>query len=186
MKKILFIACTALFAFSCNNSDDTKKEATPAETAKMSDAKPATYDYPYTLDRPYQNWQPGDQQHAVNVMKSLKAYETGDVTASMAAFGDSVELMFDYYHAKLSKDSLTKMFTKQRADTKSMTIKMDDWESVISSDKKSEWVTLWYKQIWTDQKGKTDSLGVINDAKIVNGKIVVLDEKIQHYAAAKK
>jgi hypothetical protein len=63
---------------------------------------------------------------------------------------------------------------------------MNDWESVISADKKDEWVTLWYKQIQTDKKGKTDSLGVVDDAKIVNGKIVLLDEKIQHYPVAKK
>jgi hypothetical protein len=63
---------------------------------------------------------------------------------------------------------------------------MDDWESVISSDKKSEWVTLWYKQTVTDKKGHIDSMSVVDDAKIVNGKIVVLDEKIQHLGPALK
>ncbi len=36
---------------------------------------------------------------------------------------------------------------------------MEDWESVISKDKKEEWVTLWYSQKWEDMKGKTDSSG---------------------------
>ncbi|MEI9958032.1 MAG: hypothetical protein WDM90_17405 [Ferruginibacter sp.] len=57
---------------------------------------------------------------------------------------------------------------------------MQDWESVISADKKEEWVTLWYKEYTTDKKGVVDSLGITNDAKIVNGKVVILDEKIQH------
>ena len=66
-----------------------------------------------------------------------------------------------------------------------MTVKMGDWESVISKDKKTEYVTMWYREIWTDKKGKTDSLAVIDDCKIVNGKIVELDEKIQHFPAKK-
>ena len=63
---------------------------------------------------------------------------------------------------------------------------MSDWESVIAADKSEEWVTLWYKQYQTDKKGVTDSLGVVDDCKIVNGKIVVLDEKIQHLGPPKK
>jgi hypothetical protein len=66
-----------------------------------------------------------------------------------------------------------------------VTVYMQDWESVISKDKQDEWVTLWYKQVWTDKKGKMDSMEVVNDAKIVNGKIVVLDEAIRHYPAKK-
>ncbi len=118
-------------------------------------------------------------------MKSLKAFETGDIAACMNGFGDTVEVFFDGYRAKLSHDSLMKQFTAQRANFGSMVIKMNDWESVISSDKKEEWVTMWYKQIETDKNGKADSLAVVDDAKIVNGKIVLLDEKIQHYPAKK-
>ncbi|HEY1017354.1 MAG TPA: hypothetical protein VGE25_00045, partial [Sediminibacterium sp.] len=64
-------------------------------------------------------------------------------------------------------------------------IKMEDFESVISKDKKDEYVTLWYKQIMTDNMGKTDSLAMINDFKIVNGKIVALSEAMRHYPAKK-
>ena len=63
---------------------------------------------------------------------------------------------------------------------------MQDWVSVISKDKKSEWVTLWYKQKWIDDKGKADSANMVNDAKFINGKITIFDEKVQHFAAAKK
>lgn len=189
MKKLFFISVTALFVMSCNNSDNTA--AKPGDTSKtafqtLPDTKTAELDYPYKLDQPYQNWQAGDQKHAVTAMKSLKNFETGDVAACMTGFGDSVDVRFDNYRAKLSNDSLKKQFTEQRAGYASLTIKMDDWESTISSDKKTEWVTMWYKEIWTDKKGKTDSLAVVDDCKIMNGKVVVLDEKIQHYPAAKK
>ncbi|MEP7141778.1 MAG: hypothetical protein ABI707_02850 [Ferruginibacter sp.] len=186
MKQILVIALLVFFAFGCNDSSSkTEKKATDSTstTAAASTEKP---DYPYSLTHPYGDWQPGDQAHAVNVMKSLKAYETGDISACVTAFGDSVELMFDGYRDKISNDSLKKMFTTSRNALSAMKIDMGDWESVISKDKKQEYVTLWYKEITTDKKGKTDSLSIVDDLKIMNGKIVELDQKIQHFPVAKK
>ena len=70
-------------------------------------------------------------------------------------------------------------------DLDSVKIKMDDWEPVISKDKKDQWVTVWYTQIMKDKKGKIDSLSVIDDAKIINGKIAILDEKVRHFPKSK-
>jgi len=178
------IACTAILAAGCNSNEP--KEDKPAAAAEVKSDAAVKYDYPYKLDKPYQNWQAGNQQHAITVMKSLKAFEAGDMTAAVAGFGDTVELRFDNYRARVSNDSLKKIFTDWRAQNASVVIKMDDWEPVISEDKKEEWVTLWYKEIHTDKKGKVDSLATIDDCKMVNGKIVVLDEKIQHYPAPAK
>ena len=143
-------------------------------------------DMPYPMHSAYENWQPGDPQHAVTVMKSLKAFQNGNINGAIEAFGDSVRVGFDNFQAKLSKDSLKATLTQSRAMSSTITIKMDDWESVISADKKSEWVTLWYKEIHTDKKGNVDSMGVVDDCKIMNGKIVVLDEKTQKLGPAKK
>lgn len=185
MKRIFFFACMAMAAAGCNNNTEDKDAKAADGAATTVAASTEKLDYPYTLSEPYKNWQPGSQQHVVTVMKGLKAFETGDINAAMSSFADTVEVVFDGYYAKLSNDSLKKDFIKQRAGYTSMTIKMQDWESVISADKKHEWVTMWYKQIWTDTKGKTDSLAIVDDAKIVNGKVVILDEKIQHYPAKK-
>ena len=179
MKRLLLFACISIFVTSCNNSGE-KTESKAADSTST-----AKYDYPYTLTEAYRDWQPGDQQHAVTAMKALKAFETGDMAGCVTNFADSVEVRFDYFQAKMSNDSLKKFFTTQRANYTSMTINMGDWESVISKDKKTEYVTMWYKQIWTDKNGKTDSLAVIDDCKIVNGKIAELDEKTQHYPAKK-
>jgi hypothetical protein len=56
--------------------------------------------------------------------------------------------------AKLSRDSLKAFFTSSWKDLASMKINMHDFESVISKDKKDEYVTLWYVQTVTDKKGK--------------------------------
>lgn len=177
MKRLLLFAVIAFFIISCNNNGEK------TETKAAENTSAVTYDYPYTLDKPYQDWQPGDQQHAVNVMKGLKAWENNNITECVTYFGDSCDLRFDNFHAVLPHDSLANFFSAGRAGYTSVKVEMSDWESVISKDKKDQWVTLWYKQIVTDKNGKTDSMGVVNDAKIVNGKIVVLDEKIQHLPA---
>ena len=184
MKKLILLGCVALFAVSCNDKGSST-DSKSGDSTKTADNKSGKLDYPYTLDRPYQDWQPNDQQHAVNVMKSLKAWETNDIAGAVSYFGDSIDLRFDGYRKKLPHDSLLAEFTAMRSEYKNITIKMADWESVISKDGKDEYVTLWYKQITTDKNGKTDSLAVIDDAKIVKGKIVELDEKIQHYPAKK-
>ena len=184
MKKLLLIACVAILSFGCN--DKSGSSTSGSDSSKMAETKSGDLVYPYTLDHPYRDWQSGDQKHAVTLMTSLKAFENGDMKTCFTAFGDSVEVLLDGYHEKLSHDSLTKFFTQQRAEYKTLKIKMQDWESVIAKDKKDEWVTIWYKEVWTDKNGKADSLGVIDDAKMVNGKIVVLDEKIQHFPPAKK
>jgi hypothetical protein len=38
----------------------------------------------------------------------------------------------------------------------------------------------------TDTKGKTDSVNLINDAKIEDGKITIFSEYTQHFPEAKK
>ena len=184
MKKVLLIACTAILSFGCNDKSGSATTSV-SDSTKISETMSGDLVYPYTLDEPYKDWQPGNKQHAVTAMNSLKGFETGDMNACMAGFGDSVEIRFDYFQQKFSNDSLRAFFTTERAKYSDIKVKMGDWESVISSDKKSEYVTMWYKQIMTDKNGKTDSLAVINDFKIVNGKIVELDEKIQHYPAKK-
>ena len=187
MKKLIFLSCIVLAAAGCNNGTPKDAAAKAKDSAEAVAAAPAAkLDYAYTLSKPYQNWQAGDQKHAVTVLKAIKDYETGNIAACAAAFADSTEVRFDHYYAKLGMDSLKKMFTQWRGDYTSLKIDMQDWEPVISSDKKEEWVTVWYKQSWVDKKGKADSMAVVDDFKMINGKIAILDEKIQHYPAAKK
>lgn len=182
MRKLLFVSCIGLLA-AC--SDASKEESTTVAGAADSTAAAVKIEYPYTLEQPYKNWQPGDQQLAVTAMKALQAFEKGDVAGSVQYFADSVQLRFDYLDTKLSNDSLKKFFTAERAKYSKIVISMGDWESVISEDKKTTYVTMWYKQESTDLKGKVETLNVVDDCKMVNGKIAELDEKVQHLPVKK-
>lgn len=182
MKKMLFIVFASLFAIGCNNSTESKETK---ETADATTEEKIDYAYLPSGHGP-DNWDRGDMKNVALVLKSLKAYETGDVEGTLAAFADSVWWSFDYFDQKISKDSMRTMFTDLWKNMASVKVVMSDYESVISKDKKEEWVTLWYKQITTDKKGQVDSISVVDDVKIENGKITVLDEKSRKFPAAKK
>lgn len=161
---------------SCNEktSTDTNKKETATDTSKI--------EYAYTVDH---DWEWGSRENTQMVLSSLKAFEKGNVGEAVKDFGDTVTLQFDNFEAKLSKDSLLAFFKKERGGIKNMTVKMDDYESVKSKDGKYEYVSLWYKQISEDLKGKTDSIECMDDLGIKNGKIILLNEKIRHYAVKK-
>ena len=85
-------------------------------------------------------------------------------------------MYFDGPEKKMTRDSLKAMLKTGRDAYKTVKVDMHDWESVISKDKSEEWVTIWYTQSWETQKGVKDSLGVINDLKLKDGKITRLYE----------
>lgn len=183
MKHVLVFVCLAFAAASCNNATETSTDAAPAEAATVA-AAPA--DLPFPLATPYMNWQMNDNNNnTIVAMNCLKHFIDQDYTALAGTLGDSVELDLEGYSAKLSRDSVIKMFSEMRPQYADLTITMSDYESVISADKKEEYVTLWYKQAWKDTKGVADSMVVVDDVKMKDGKVIGLDEKVRRFPAKK-
>ena len=179
-------ACVAFIFAGCNN--DSKKEETPAADAPAVAASAATETkapLPYPLQKPYKDWQIGSHQNVVNAMAGLKAFADKDFAALEAVIGDSMEVTFDLMNEKMNKDSAMKMFTKMRGTYGDIKVIMYDYVPVISADKNDEWVTMWYKQIWQDSKGKWDSANIVDDCKMKNGKMIQLDEKMQRFPGKK-
>jgi len=171
-RQLLFLLVAGLINFSCQEVADKitndKMEVTEDASA------PQKMNYPYTIDHP-DNWETGSQQNTFNALSALKEWEKGNIDESLKYFADSVKVRFDRLDKMLSKDSLKILFTPDKS-LKSVMIKMEDWESVISKDKKDEYVTLWYTQYFETMDGKKDSVDVINDLKMKDGKIIGLDE----------
>lgn len=177
MRKMLILCLLVYISISCNN---------PAgkETAKTDSAGTAKPVYAYTINKP-DNWDMGSSQNTAVALNALKAFENNKIDESLGYFADTVLWKSDHMEGKYSKDSLKAMFVGAWNGMASTKIDMHDFESVISKDKKDEYVTMWYVQTTTDKKGKTDSVAVINDLKISNGKITELDEAIRHFKAKK-
>ena len=183
MKQLFLVACLVCTLAACNNET---KNASNDEPKKEGDAKAADVQLPFTLAEPYKNWQMGSTENAVTAMQSLKAFVDRDFTGLAATLADSVEVRMDNFQSKkISRDSAIKLFTEMRGTYQDIKITMYDYESVIAADKSEEWVTIWYKQVWTDDEGKKDSLSVIDDFKMKAGKMAVLDEKIQRFQMKK-
>lgn len=182
MKQIIAIICLAATVAACNNASTT---TTGSDSTAGTSKTAAELILPFKLDKPYKNWQMGSTENVVAAMAALKAFADKDFKALAGGLGDSVALKFDYFHQTLSRDSTVAMFTAQRALYNDYVITMYDYESVISADKKDEYVTMWYKQSWKDARGVADSVSVVNDCKMKNGKMIELDEKVQHFPAKK-
>lgn len=178
MRHLLSSALLLLLLAGCTeaNKDTKETEAVKVEGVPIPEVK-----LPFELVRPYQNWQMGSKENVAAAMAGLKTFVDKDFAGLAAVTGDSVELTFDYFHAKLNRDSAMKFFMNERAKYTELSITMYDYESVISADKKSEWVTMWYKQVWKDAKGMTDSMNVVDDVRIKDGKMIELDEKVSHF-----
>jgi len=171
MRKFFTVALMATIIFSCKNAEENK-EVTVDVT------------YPYSLEKP-DNWDIGSKENTLLVMNALKAFEENKVEDCLSYFADTVKWRADYMDQTLSKDSLRTAMTNLRNSLQAIQVKMGDFESVISKDKKDEWVTLWYTEIVTDKTGKTDSLAMVNDIKVSKGKIVELNESIRHFPTKK-
>jgi hypothetical protein len=181
MKRLLVFSLAAAL-FACNSSDN--KSAEEVKTGDTKVASMSVTDLPYQV-KEWGDWQPGNMENAKMAMQCLKDFQEGNVGASMKYFADSIELRFDDLSGKFTKDSAQKMFEEHRKQIKAIDIQMDDFESVKSKDGKQEYVSLWYKQKWQDQKGNWDSVICMDDMKIVDGKIATLDEKTRRFPKKK-
>jgi hypothetical protein len=175
MKQIFVLFLLAAFA-ACNNETKTTEPAAAEGGAPAAEVK-----LPFTLAAPYNNWSIGSNENVAIAMNGLKAFVDKDFDGLTSLTGDSIQLDFDLYQAKLSRDSAKAFFTNARGMYNDLKITMYDYVSVISADKKAEWVTLWYKQSWKDAKGVADSMNVVNDIRLENGKMLELNEKTSHF-----
>ena len=180
MKRVLFLFLIAGIA-SCNSGDQTTTSDTQVKAAATEEPK---MDYAYTIEHP-DNWVAGPRENTKMVLQSLKDFENGDIDKSLTAFADSVELRLNEMEGKFSKDSIASMFKHEQSGLKAMQIDMHDFESVKSKDGKEEYVSLWYTQKKQNQNGAWDSVSVMDDLRIQNGKVVSIDEKTRKFARKK-
>jgi hypothetical protein len=168
MKKMLAFILSFVFA-GCGGGpkqDESKSDST---------LKKETIVYP--LQAKYSlNWRPGDEKLAKLALTYLKKFIDGDVKGSLENFADSVEFTTNKFHFIGKKDSLEALMITMRAEMVAMAIEPDTWITAYYPKKGRTWVTVWSTQKWTDKNGKADSLYMVDDILVMNGKIAEVDE----------
>jgi hypothetical protein len=170
MKKLTFLILIALSFAACQNKETTATAGSSSDTTK----------YPYTVKDPKEWEMNTDPANLLLAMNTVKAFENLDTAALKPFIGDSIHLVVDSYEFKGLKADFLKTAQGEMDKYKSITISLQDKESVISKDKAEEWVSLWYKQVSETKDGKKDTVNLFNDLRIKNGKVIIWSEYVQH------
>ena len=171
MRKIIIFFLAAAFLFACNANDSTTVKGATDSTAKTE-----PLNLPFKVAKT-PDWERGDPSHVTLAMNTLKAFVDNDMTGIKQYLADSVEFYTDGIKFKGPRDSLVKMFTRYRGERSRIDINMHDYESVKSKTRGEEWVSMWYTENNVSNAGVSDSFMVMDDIKIVNGKVAIIDSK---------
>ena len=184
MKKNFFPLVLLVF-MACNDANNDELGSIKPIDDTTTTTNAAALDYAYSKSST-SNYEMGDPAQIQMVLKSLKAWENNNIDEAVQDFGDTVELFFDNFYTKLPKDSLKQFFTQSRGDFDSVKIVMHDWETVKSTNDNNEWVSLWYTEITKPKNGKLDSLAIMDDVKVRDGKIIEINQYSRRFAPKKK
>ena len=179
MKKFFFYLLLTTSIIACNNAPI---EPDPNEAKKDSAEKAQALSMPYNVPN-QPDWERGNIENVAIAMRALKAYEMADLNTMQQLMADSIAFHTDNFSFAGSRDSLISFMKMGRERYDSMTINMQDYESVKSKKRGEEWVSLWYTK--TQKGSSVDSFFVMDDMKIVNGKIAEVDSKARRIPAKK-
>jgi hypothetical protein len=175
MKKIVLLLLPTTLFFACTNDATVKGTADSTETTTKA-TETENVVLPYTVART-PDWERGSLSNVAIAMNTLKAFVDNDMTGIQQYLADSVEFYTDNIAFKGTRDSLAKFFTMYRNKMDTIDIRMHDYESVKSKTRGEEWVSMWYTETDQVKGGAKDSSMVMDDIKIVNGKVAIIDSK---------
>ena len=173
MKKLLILLTATCIIMACNNEkeDDDKKDDDKMDT-KMSEK----IDLPYQAD--YSDFKMGDPKNTKLVLDFYKTFEENRMDDGKAMLADSVSVNFaDGNKFMGTRDTLIAMGKQYRGSYSAFKVTIDACMSVHANDKNEDWVLVWDRSYFTDQKGKADSIGGHAYWQIKNGKIVFWGEQ---------
>ena len=175
MKKIHLLFFVPVIFAACQSKPAADTAAAKTDTLKLA----------YTLNKQH-DWEINSDQHNLQAaLNAIKAFENNDTTAMKALIADSILVHYEGGEFKGKREDFLKAIKQEMDMYKNLHIVMEDWESVIAKDKSEEWVSLWYKQKWQNEKGGADSLQVYNDVQFKNGKLIKWVDYSRHYTPQK-
>ena len=177
--KIVTLMLFSLGLFAACKQEEKKVEDPGAISLRAEGKK---LDLPYQLTR-IPDWEMGDDNNIPIAMNVIKCYEAKDFVSLSNYLADTVIFSSAVGDFRGSKKEAVKFLKDLRDKRLEVTIEMNDYESVKSKTRNEEWVSLWYTETITDRTGKVDSAQVMDDYKIVKGKVALVDSKIRRMGA---
>lgn len=180
MKRLLILLTVISIFMACNNEkkkDD--KTGDDKKDTKMSE----NVNLPYKAD--YSDFKIGDPNHTKMILDFYKAFEENRMDDGKPMLADTVTVNFaDGNKFTGSRDSLVSMGKQFRSSYSAYSITIDACMAVHSNEKNEDWVLIWDRTYFTDQKGKADSLGGHAYWQIKKGKIAFWGEQQAKLAAS--
>lgn len=175
MRRIYSVLVIASLLAACNQP--AAKEDGKGSTTTPSSETGNDQDFPYqAVTR--SDWEKGDRSNIPVAMNVLKCYEVKDFGRMKEYLADSVDFLSAHVgNFRGSRDQFVnflKQLRDKRADVK---IEMNNYETVRNKNTKENWVSLWYTEKVTDNAGHQDSALSMDEYKIVNGKVAIMDTK---------
>ena len=170
MKALCSILAILLLFFSCKHAPSSYRGVTLQDSAAFAyPVKNAGY---WITDTSHAN--------IIIALKALKAFEKNDTAEMSKYFTDTLMAEFDGCTFLGPRSQYLKRAKTIRDSLEDLSIKLYDWQSVSSKDRKEAWVTTWTLRSYTNSKGHRDSLEYVQDMQFKDGKIVKTGEYVRH------
>jgi hypothetical protein len=171
MKRMIFFLFTVTLFIACNEAAKPAEEAA-AEPAKVAAVAP-TVTLPYTAAYSSSWSDEVSDNDLLTVLNSYKYWEDGDMAGIKSCLADSIEFYsWSGFEYKGPNVGLLKLWSTSRDSLSSVKITMDAWRKMHSTDKNTDWVSVWYTEVDKYKiGGKVDSAYYQDDNMVVNGKI---------------
>ena len=133
MKILCSMLAVLLLFFSCKHSSSAYTGVTRSDSAALAyPVKNAGY---WITDTSHTN--------IIIALKALKAFEKGDTTEMSKYFKDTLMAEFDGCTFMGLRSQYLTRAKMMRDSFKDLSVKLYDWQSVSSEDRKQAWVTIW-------------------------------------------
>jgi hypothetical protein len=155
---IKFISFIVLVAFvSCNSG--TPVTSTDSTTVSKTDSSKKEASYPYAINYSSQ-FEYTDPEKGKMVLDAWKDFDNNTLDQVKDKFADTVEMQFPGMKIRASRDSFFAVTKSYRSLYNSVKASVDIVMSTRSTDKKTDWVLVWGREIKTDKKNVTDTTEV--------------------------
>lgn len=155
MQKI-FIAAMAVIIYSCNSAE---KETPKEEVKEVAAATAAITNFSGYTPTYSSSFEMGNSKNAESILALYKDWDNGNLDPTKGAFADSVSFFLNDGSMVMGKrDTAVAAMQNYRNMFSAIKNTVHAVFPVRTTDKNEDWVCIWATEVFTDKKGKVDSI----------------------------